>query len=557
MRLSSKSTQQAFARSPWLKLGSLAGVCILLIVSLFGVWKAFSLPAKTEQPIAVANYEHRGGFDYLVYLKPNSLYGPMLPKEDKQTEQETTPVFFRNIIDKAQLAFSYNFSCSQSLSNVTNKVVVTAIAESPGMWQKEIPVLNGTRKGPELRVDFPLLPLLDSLEKVADDIENEIGITGYQRQFIIKAAVHTRAETALGKIIEDDFSHEITAIIDTTTLKLQGSLEGSDTGSEQGVSYTEDGWFDYEVYLKPNKLYGAVVLRSEGSAVAQPSSSPSPTQPVGPGLVYFRSIIDHITASFSYQFDCDVPVGNLVEEMEVLAILEDTTKTWSKTLTLVPKTTESGSFVIDFPLDLSQFTEVASALGTELNVNTLPCDLTIEAVVHTTGDTDSAHHIDEVFSQSLATKLGGPTLSFTGDLSRTQPGTTVENRMTPVANAWVFRVLSLVGVAFVVLAFLFVLRNSRQAKALTISRVEEEALQAKRKYKGVIVDVAELPTTGAKEVVITVGSVDEVVRTADALLKPVLHQAEADKHTYCVIDGAIRYQHVSQPEDSTDPGTAS
>jgi hypothetical protein len=278
---------------------------------------------------------------------------------------------------------------------------------------------------------------------------------------------------------------------------------------------------------------------------------------VGPGLVYFRSIIDHITASFSYQFGCDVPVGNLVEEMEVLAILEDTTKTWSKTLTLVPKTTESGSFVIDFPLDLSQFTEVASALGTELNVNTLPCDLTIEAVVHTTGDTDSAHHIDEVFSQSLATKLGGPTLSFTGDLSRTQPGTIVENRMTPVANAWVFRVLSLVGLALVVFGFLFVLRNSRQAKALTISTVEEEALQAKRKHKGVIVDVTELPTTGAKEVVIPIGSVDELVRTADALLKPVLHQAEADKHTYCIIDGAIRYQYISQPEDSTDPGTAS
>jgi hypothetical protein len=57
----------------------------------------------------------------------------------------------------------------------------------------------------------------------------------------------------------------------------------------------------------------------------------------------------------------------------------------------------------------------------------------------------------------------------------------------------------------------------------------------------VIVDVGELPPIGAKELVIPIGSVDELVRTADALLKPVLHHAEADKHTYCVIDGAIRY----------------
>jgi hypothetical protein len=74
--------------------------------------------------------------------------------------------------------------------------------------------------------------------------------------------------------------------------------------------------------------------------------------------------------------------------------------------------------------------------------------------------------------------------------------------------------------------------------------VEEEALGAKKKHKGVIVDVGELPPTRAGEIIIPIGSVDELVRTADALLKPVLHQAEADKHTYCVIDGVIRYQYI-------------
>jgi len=529
----------------------LAGVSLLIVVSLLGVWKAFSLPAKTEQPTTLANYAHTGEFDYLVYLKPNSLYGPMLPEEEKETEQEAPPVFFRNIIDKAELAFSYRFESSEPMSSVTNEVVVTAIAENPGMWQKEITILEETYKGRrEFRVDFPLLPLLDSLERVVDDIKEEIGISGSSTNFVIKAAVNTTAHTATGITIEEYFNHSITAVVAAYTLKLEGSLGRSDTGSKEGVGYTEQGWFDYEVYLMPNELYGAVVLRSEGLPVAEPApSSPPPTQPVGPGLVYFRSIIDHITASFSYQFDCDEPVRNLVEEVEVMAILEDSTKTWSKTLTIVPETRKSGAFVVDFPVDLSQFTEVAGALGNELNINTLPCPLTIKAEVHTTADTDSAH-IDEVFTHSLTTTLGGPTLSFTGGLSSRQPGTIVESRMAPVANALMFRVLSLVGLALAVFAFLFVLRNSRQAQALIISGMEEEALQAKRKHKGVIVDVSELPATGAKEVVIRIGSVDELVRTADALLKPVLHQAEADKHTYCVIDGAIRYQYLSQPEDS-------
>ncbi len=539
MRLSSKSTQEAFARSPWLKVASLAGVSLLLIGSLFGVWKAFSTPVKTEQPIAAANYEHSGEFDYLVYLEPNSLYGSMQPKEGKETRGETLPaVFFRNIIKDVRLAFSYKFDSSESAS-ITNNVVVTIIAENPGMWQKEMKVLEESHKGKEFRVDFPLS--LDSLDNVVEDIEEEIGVTSYRRQFIIKATVHTIAETASGKTIEDDFSHEITAILAAATLKLEGSLEGSEKDSEEGVSYTEEGWFDYEVRLKHNKLYGATVLRSEGLPTAEDSST---TQTLGPGLVYFRTITDNIKASFSYQFDCDRPVENLVEEVEVVAILEQPGM-WSKTLTVVPKTRRPGSFVIDFPVDLTQFTEVARTLGSELGVNTLPCDLTIKAVVHTTADTDSGH-IDDVFTHSLAAKLGGPTVTFTGSLSRRQPGTIEESGMALVPSALVFRVLSLAGLALVVFGFLFVLRNSRQAAALAISRVEEEALRAKRKHKNVIVEVSELPPGKAEETVIPMESIDEIVKTADALLKPVLHQVEADKHTYCVIDGLTRYQYISQ-----------
>ena len=541
MKLSSKSTQEAFARSPWLKLGSLVSVSFLLIASVFGVWRAFSLPASTEQPIAVVNYEHRGGFDYLVYLKPNSLYGPLQPQEE-ETEEETSPVFFRNIMREVLLAFSYNFDSNQPVANVTNQVEVSIIAESPGMWQKEVPILEETHEGQEFRVDFPLD--LESLESVVDDIDDEIGIVSYQNQFIIKAIVHTTAETAEGLTIEDDFSHEITAIIQAYTLKLQGSLARSDHSSEQGVSYTEHGWFDYEIHLKSNQLYETDVLRSEALPTAEPPSRP---QTLGPGLTYFPTIIDDIMATFSYQFLSDKPVTNLVEEVEVTAVLEYPDM-WSKSFTLVPRTSKTGPFVVDFPVDIKLFDAVADTLRSELGFGTTTYDLTIQAVVHTTGDTDSGH-IDEVFAHSLQGHLGMNTFTLKGDLAKQQPGTIVEYTTVPVGKARVFRVLSLAGLALAVFGFVFVLRNSRQAQAVAISRMEEEALRAKRKYKGVIVDVGELPPTGTGETVIPIGSVDELVSTADALLKPVLHHAEADKHTYCVIDGSVRYLYVSETQE--------
>jgi hypothetical protein len=158
-------------------------------------------------------------------------------------EGDTAPVFFRNIIDEAWLAFSYNFSYGQPLSGVTNKVVVSAIAENPDMWQKEIAILEETHEGQQVSTEFPLD--LESLENVVDEIEDEIGVRGSGNEFIIRAAVHTTAVTALGQIIEDYFSHEITLTAQARTLKLEGSLERSEAGSDDGISYSQKGRFDY------------------------------------------------------------------------------------------------------------------------------------------------------------------------------------------------------------------------------------------------------------------------------------------------------------------------
>jgi len=545
MKLSSKSTQEAFARFPWLKLGSLVGACLLLIAAAFGVWRAFSLPTSTERTTALVNYEHRGEFDYSVYLKPNSLYGSSQPQVE-ETDQETIPVFFRNIIDEAWLAFSYNFSCGQSLSTITNKVVISAIAEDPDMWQKEIAILEETHGGQHVSVEFPLD--LESLESVVDEIEDEIGVRGYGNQFVIRAAVHTTAVTALGQLIEDDFSHEITLSVQAYTFKLEGSLERSDAGIDDGISYNQKGRFDYEVYLKPNSLYDTDVLRSEAPpATGSPpaTESPSPT-PLGPGLTYFRNIVDNVMASFSYQFLSDIPVTNLVEEVEVTAVLRYP-EMWTKSFTLVPKTSYTGPLLVDFPVNIEAFQAFTDTLRTELGLGAASYDLAIQATVHTTGDTESGS-IDEVFAHSLQGQLGMTTFTLAGSLAKQQPGAIVENRMVPVAGTWVFRALSLAGLVLVVFALLFVLRNSRQAQAVAISRMEEETLRAKRKHKGVIVDVGELPPAGAGEAVIPIGSVDELVGIADALLKPV-HHTEVDKHTYCVIDGGVRYLYVIESRE--------
>ncbi|MDH5781573.1 MAG: DUF5305 domain-containing protein, partial [Dehalococcoidia bacterium] len=460
-------------------------------------------------------------------------------QEKKETEEETPLVFFRDIIDEVQLAFSYKFDCSEPTTGITNKVVVTIIAENPGMWRKEIRQAEESHQGKDFRVDFPLS--LTRLDGIVDNIEEDIGIISRERHFIIKGVVHTTAETVSGKTIEDDFSHEITAILETKTLELKGDLKGSDTGSEGGVKYEEEGRFDYEVYLKYNELYESVVLRSEPLPIAESAElAPSP-QTLGPGLVYFPKIIDSIKASFSYRFDCDRPVSEQSEEVEVTAIIENPGK-WSKSLVLVPKTREKGNFTLSFPVDISYFTEVIAAIQKETGAGGGPYKLKIQAGVHTVAQTDLGM-IDEVYTQPLEMKLEGNTLTFAEELSQSQAGSLggVTIPTAPKERGWKVPWLAGLVVALVALGYLG--WNQTQLKPAAVD-VETEAARAKKKYKQVMVDVEGLPEVKANETVIPLSSLDDLVRIADDLVKPVLHQVEAGRHIYCIVDGAVRYQYL-------------
>ena len=59
-----------------------------------------------------------------------------------------------------------------------------------------------------------------------------------------------------------------------------------------------------------------------------------------------------------------------------------------------------------------------------------------------------------------------------------------------------------------------------------------------------MVDVEELPEVKPTETVIPLNSLDDLVRIADDLVKPVLHRAEEGRHTYCIIDSGVRYLYV-------------
>ena len=445
-------------------------------------------------------------------------------------EEEANLAYFRKIIDSIDVVFSYGFVPDGAVTGVTEIVEISALLENPGVWQKEVILVPETTKSGDFTVSFPLD--LEALDELVDTIDEEIGIGTRSIDVTIVANVHTVAQTGSG-VVEDDFVQTTKVTVGTGSLGWEPGLSQSQIGSSGGLSYEQQGEFSYAIHLMENSLYGAITL-------TPPPVLTKPIVALTTSPVYFTRLIDHVDGSFSYDFSCQ-PLNQASATVKVTAILEHP-GIWSREFDLVPETTEGGDFTVTFPIEFDQFLELANVIRDETGIGSASYDLTITADVHTVGETDYGT-IDEVFSQSLTGTLSSTTLTWDNNLDNSQSGSITEIVTSPIDTSRAV-VGSRVALVFVVLFGFYVAWNYTQVKPIPVSTVEAKARQARKKHKDIIIDILKLPEAKAEEIVISLSSLDDLVKAADALLKPVLHKAEPEKHTYCVIDGLTRYEYV-------------
>ena len=160
------------------------------------------------------------------------------------------------------------------------------------------------------------------------------------------------------------------------------------------VSYQQEGKFDYIAYLKPSYLFGS-----------------EPQKPPPSNLKCPSEIIDSIDMSFTYTAAREIPA-----EVEVKAILENPGM-WQKEITLVPKTTKTGYFSIDFPLDIDGINELFDTIDEEIKITSSKRQVTIVASVDIG---------NEVFTYRLPIILGKTLIEVDSNLKSTQSGSTGE-----------------------------------------------------------------------------------------------------------------------------------
>jgi hypothetical protein len=521
-----------------MKITLIAVSFLLLILSLVGIYQVYGLPPEKAVPeeVSLLDYEHQGEFDYIVALKPSHLYGP-----EPQATASTTPDLMKypaEFIDRFELAFSYHFVPDGTITGTSEVVEIRATMRSTGTTaQQEITLMPETSKTGDFTVTFPLDIGYNATENyitISDNVSgSEITITAY---------VYTTVTTETGPVFES-FTQSLPLRLKGPLIEMAGDLDYTSAGNIGDLNYEQYGNFNYEVYLKPDSPFGAIVLGPPSEVI--PNTTPQII--AGPEDTIVFQLIDDMNISFSYHLESSQPLKTQDETVVIDAVLESPGK-WSKTVTLVPLTNKSGDFTVTFPLDLEQLSELFSTIQRETGTSTSARSLTIRAKVHARADTDSGT-IDADFIDSINTDLAADTLVWSDNLTQSEPGSIKTTVLVSQAEKYLWGTVSQVRIVLPIVAsivlvlFCFALLWYFRPRQDGLTVEEKEARQVLKKYKNMIIEIKQLPEVQPGEGIILLNSLDDLVKTAESLLKPVLHKVEGQRHVFCVFDAGTRYEY--------------
>lgn len=268
----------------------------------------------------------------------------------------------------------------------------------------------------------------------------------------------------------------------------------------------------YKVFLKPNMLYNNKSMEE--------------------GQVYITQFVDAVKTSFSYQFNAKNK-ANINGEYEMAAEVEGyigegkSHKTiWKKNFILVPKTNfdskqKGVSIKKDIPLKLEQFNNFAKQVNEDSKIGA-EVKLTVYMNVHINIKTDKGI-IEKKMSPSMVIPLNKNYFEITGNLIDEKP--IVETRQVALSSNEkniLFYSLTII-VLIAMLLFLLYFTNGKRVCDLL-----EKELKNIFKNHGDRLVALNSEISDANGQANQVRSIDDLVRVADEVGKPILYQYHSD-----------------------------
>jgi hypothetical protein len=318
-----------------------------------------------------------------------------------------------------------------------------------------------------------------------------------------------------------------------------------DTKTETLCTYVHRGIYDYTAKLKPNNLYNQTTLKPDE------------------GTLYIP-IIDHIDITFFYELQCSRQTNTSLE-YHVTMDLESPGK-WVKVFTasemqqmfqLSNTVNSNGGASTTFSVGPNEIKELVNLIDKETGTSSSSAfNLNVKPEIYTVAKTDVGT-INEVFDPTLAMEFTyaaseGNYISME-ELQQTSPGaiqriekvflqSIMNQRLVAIAMA----ATSFVGLAFSI--GFFIINKTAEIKP-QIKPIEKIIAP----HKEIIIDVAGEPSYKGQEVTVPMNSLEDLIKLADGLDKPVFHLKKRVKDTsekptrvFYVLDGLTRYEYEAK-----------
>lgn len=279
----------------------------------------------------------------------------------------------------------------------------------------------------------------------------------------------------------------------------------------QLYSYNNSGTVSYKVFLKPNLLYSTNLLDEDKT--------------------YLTEFVDHIKTTFNYEFsgskDADINGsydivakvrGSNIEKEQAMTIWEkDYTLVSQKDFTINDKTK---SIKEEINISLEQYNNFVKHVieATKINCQT---SLSIVMNVNIKGNVDG-RLIEETITPSIVIPLNVNVFQVSGNTNIEKPGVIEETKQVqlPVNKNRVIIYGIIFGILVIVLALTIFLTESVEV----IKDPYEKLLKQIFKKHGDRLVALNNDPVFAKESAAIVKSIDDLVRIADEVGKPILYK---------------------------------
>lgn len=292
--------------------------------------------------------------------------------------------------------------------------------------------------------------------------------------------------------------------------------------------YNQSGKIGYSVKLKPNSIFRENIL--------------------GPGKSYYSKLTDYINLDFSYLFSADQET-QLEGNYMVTATLE-TKGMWQKDFTLVPLNSFGGkekniAFKKGYQLRLEPFKEYLKKVNEELGVTGSEPKLVVKMKINLNAAAKAGS-----FRESLVPAI---TIPLTDGLYKIDDNLVSKKRDSIKKSVTIADpnrqekkprfILTCIATIFAGVLFGFLLLCT---KGRPVPPVHEDVLIQKR-FGNRLFEVPGGIQLGDNVMVITFNSVDNLVKAADELGKPIMYfnSVNTGLVNYFVFDGQVVYKYIS------------